>query len=66
MLIFHGDADTLVPLEQSAWFLTRACEAGGTVKLVVRHGKAHGWLTMIWDIRQFGAWFDQYLWPPQG
>jgi len=37
-----------------------ALRAHGTVKLVVRHGKPHGWLTMIWDIRQFGAWFDRY------
>jgi acetyl esterase/lipase len=65
VLIFHGDADTLVLLEQSEWFVTRAREAGGTVKLVVRHGKPHGWLRMIWDIRQFGAWFDRHLRPPQ-
>jgi acetyl esterase/lipase len=66
VLIVHGDADTLVPLEQSEWFVTRAREAGGTVKLVVRHGKPHGWLTMIWDIRHFGAWFDRYLRSPHG
>jgi acetyl esterase/lipase len=65
VLIVHGDADTLVPLEQSEWFVTRAREAGGTVKLVVRHGKPHGWLAMIWDIRQFGAWFDRHLRAPQ-
>jgi len=21
----------------------------------------HGWLSMIWDIRQFADWFDHYL-----
>jgi acetyl esterase/lipase len=61
VLIFHGGADTLVPLEQSEWFVARAREAGGTVKLVVRPGKKHGWLTMLWDIRQFADWFDRYL-----
>ncbi len=66
VLIYHGDADTLVPLEQSEWFVTRAREAGGTVQLVVRHGKSHGWLTMVWDIRQFGAWFDRHLRPSPG
>lgn len=65
ILILHGDADTLVPLEQSQWFVARVREAGGTIKLVVRHGKPHGWLSMVWDIRQFGAWFDQYLRPPR-
>jgi len=65
VLILHGDADTLVPLEQSEWFVARVRKAGGTVQLVVRHGKTHGWLTMFWDIRQFGDWFDQYLRPPR-
>ncbi len=63
VLIFHGGADTLVPLEQSEWFVARAHEAGGTIKLVVRPGKKHGWITMLWDIRQFADWFDQYLKP---
>jgi len=65
VLIIHGDADTLTPLEQSEWFVTRAREAGGTIKLAVRHGRKHGWLTMFWDIRQFGDWFDRYLQPPR-
>jgi len=62
-LIFHGGADTLTPLEQSEWFMARAREAGCTVKLVVRPGKMHGWLTMLWDIRHFADWFDRYLKP---
>jgi acetyl esterase/lipase len=61
VLIVHGDADTLVPLEQSEWFVARAREAGCTVELVVRPGKKHGWLTMVWDIRRFAGWFDRYL-----
>ena len=63
VLIFHGDADTLVPLDQSERFVTRAREAGRTVELVVRRGKEHGWLGMLWDIRQFSTWFDRYLQP---
>lgn len=61
VLIVHGDADTLVPLEQSEWFVARAREAGREVRLVVRPGKKHGWLTMPWDVRQFADWFDRHL-----
>jgi len=63
VLIHHGDADTLTPLEQSAWFQAAAARAGATVKIVVRHGGRHGWTTMPWDIFQFGAWFDRHLAP---
>lgn len=60
-LIYHGDADTLVPLDQSERFRAEALKAGRTVQLVVHHGGRHGWLSMVWDIRQFAAWFDRYL-----
>jgi len=62
-LIYHGDADTLVPMDQSVRFQTRARELGRTVELVVHRGGRHGWLTMLWDIRDFAAWFDRYLAP---
>ncbi len=61
ILIYHGDADTLVPLDQSQRFLARARELGLTVDLVVHKGGQHGWPSMIWDIRSFGKWFDRYL-----
>jgi acetyl esterase/lipase len=62
-LIVHGDADTLVPLEQSQWFAERARAAGGNVQLEVRPQKAHGWPTMILDILRFADWFDEHLRP---
>jgi acetyl esterase/lipase len=61
VLIHHGDADTLTPLEQTEWFAARALDVGAKVQVVVRPGKAHGWLTMIWDIRQFAVWFERHL-----
>jgi acetyl esterase/lipase len=60
-LILHGDADTLVPLDQSERYDDAAQKLGCVVKLVVHHGGHHGWLTMVWDIRQFADWFDRYL-----
>jgi acetyl esterase/lipase len=63
-LIYHGDADTLVPLEQSERFQAEARKLGSTVELVVHHGGQHGWLSMVWDIRRFADWFDRYLAKP--
>jgi acetyl esterase/lipase len=60
-LIYHGDADTLVPLDQSQRYQSRAREIGSTVQLVVHPGGKHGWLTMLWDIHHFADWFDQHL-----
>ncbi|MCW5558180.1 MAG: alpha/beta hydrolase [Verrucomicrobiae bacterium] len=60
-LIYHGDADTLVPLDQSQRFQARARELGKTVDLVVHRGGRHGWPTMLWDLRNFASWFDRYL-----
>lgn len=66
VLIHHGDADTLTPLEQTEWFRAAAAKAGRTVEVVVRPGAGHGWLTMPWDIRQFAQWFDRHLRPAPG
>ena len=64
-LIIHGDADIVVPLQQSQSFATKAKEVGApTVKLVIRKGKGHGWGD-FWkseeDVQLFAEWFDQYL-----
>jgi acetyl esterase/lipase len=65
-LIFHGDADTLVPLDQSERFQVEARKLGRTVEVVVHHGGKHGWLSMVWDLRRFANWFDHYLRQPAG
>jgi len=64
-LIIHGDADTVVPLQQSETFVARAKAAGATaVQLVIRPGKGHGWGD-FWrstpDMTAFADWFDRYL-----
>ena len=65
-LIYHGDADTLVPLDQSERFQAEARKAGCTIELVVHHGGKHGWISMFWDLRRFADWFDHYLRQPAG
>jgi acetyl esterase/lipase len=61
VMIYHGDADTLTPLEQSEWFQAKAREVGRPVEIVVHPGGKHGWLTMVFDIRKFADWFDRHL-----
>lgn len=61
VLIVHGDADTLTPLEQSEWFQARALEVGRPIELVVHRKGRHGWLTMAFEVRRFARWFDRHL-----
>ncbi|MCU0227710.1 MAG: alpha/beta hydrolase [Bryobacterales bacterium] len=61
VLIHHGDADTLTPLEQSERFRKRAAELGIEMPLVVHPGKGHGWVTMTVDLFDFVRWFDRHL-----
>lgn len=59
--IIHGDADTLVPLEQSQRFQEAAAAQHCDVQLLVRPGKAHGWYTMLWDAHLFALWMKEKL-----
>jgi acetyl esterase/lipase len=63
-LIIHGEADPLVPLQQSQLFAQRAAAVGANVKLVVRPGAEHGgktWTTIVADRTLIADWFDHYL-----
>jgi acetyl esterase/lipase len=60
-LIIHGDADTLVPLQQSETILARLKSAGVEGKLVVKPKLGHGWLTMAQDMSTIADWFDAHL-----
>lgn len=61
-LIIHGDADQLVPLQQSELIIEKFKEAGVPAELVVKKGGAHGWPTMMLsDAKTIADWFDKYL-----
>ena len=60
-LIIHGDADKLVPMQQSESFVKHAQEAGATAKLVVKKGASHGWPNMGEDLPALADWFDEHL-----
>lgn len=61
IFIAHGDADTLVPLDQSTRFQQKAVQLGREVLLTVRPGEKHGWPTMLWDAHLFADWMTEKL-----
>lgn len=60
-LIIHGDADKLVPLQQSQRMVAKLKEAGVPVNLIVKKGYGHGWITILKETETLADWFDQYL-----
>jgi len=60
-LLIHGDADKLVPIQQSEILVKKLQEANVPVKLIVKPGLAHGWPDMAPDLAAIGDWFDLYL-----
>ncbi|MGE3821900.1 MAG: alpha/beta hydrolase family protein, partial [Isosphaeraceae bacterium] len=62
-LLFHGDADLLVPIQQSERIIAKLNEAKVPARLVVKTGEKHGWATMPEDLNVFADWFDKHLTP---
>ncbi len=60
-LIIHGDADRLVPLQQSQLMIEKFREANVPCELVVKPGLGHGWPDIIRDVPTLADWFDKYL-----
>ena len=61
VLIIHGNADNLVPIQQAEVFLKKCEENGVLSKLVTRDGKGHGWKGIDQDMLVLADWFDVHL-----
>jgi acetyl esterase/lipase len=61
ILIIHGDADRVVPFEQSKRLVEKLEQAKVPVKLEVRKGRDHGWPDTGPDLALMRDWFDQHL-----
>jgi acetyl esterase/lipase len=59
--IMHGDADPLVPLQQSRLIIEKLKEVQVPCELVVKPGGTHPWPDIAADIPQLADWFDKYL-----
>ena len=61
VLIFQGDKDYLVPVEQARTFAAQSERLGNKVKLVIKPGAGHGWPDLTNDLETVAAWFDAEL-----
>ncbi len=61
ILIIHGDADDLVPIQQAQTFVEKCKQTGDIAKLSVRPGKGHGWPDWLGDMKEFADWYDEHL-----
>jgi acetyl esterase/lipase len=60
-LLIHGDADPLVPLQQSRKMVEVLKASGGSAELIVKPGGGHPWLTISEEVKVMANWFDQQL-----
>jgi acetyl esterase/lipase len=65
-LFIHGDADPIVPLQQSQKMVEALKAAGGSAELIVKKGGGHPWLTIFEEVKVMADWFDQRLAEPKG
>ena len=64
LLLAHGDADTVVPLNQSEEFYRVLRARGANVSLVIYKDEGHGWSrreTRLDAYGQMEQWFNMYL-----
>ena len=60
-LLIHGDADQVVPLQQSELMLAALKQASVPAELVVKQGGGHPWLTIHEEVKLLADWFDKQL-----
>ena len=61
MLIIHGDADKVVPIQQAQIMIEKLKSVNVPNELVNRPGQGHGWPTLLNDVEIFADWFDKHL-----
>jgi acetyl esterase/lipase len=59
--IIHGDADRVVPLQQSKLIVGLFEKAGVKNRFVIKKGADHAVEDMLEEYKEFVPWFDQWL-----
>jgi len=60
-LLFHGEKDANVPLQQSQRMVDALNNAGAVAELVIKKGVGHGWADDKEDTKKIVVWLNQYL-----
>ena len=60
-LLIHGDADPIVPLQQSKVFYERLKEKGVDAELIIKPGGEHPWPTLQEEVKIAVNWMDGKL-----
>ena len=60
-LLIHGDADPVVPLQQSETMHAALEAAGVSAELIVKPGGSHPWPTIHEEVAVLADWFDGQL-----
>jgi dipeptidyl aminopeptidase/acylaminoacyl peptidase len=60
-LLIHGDADEVVPLQQSQRLMNELKQRDVPVELIVKKGGDHPWLTIPVEVAKMADWFDRQL-----
>lgn len=61
IFIIHGDADRIVPVQQSESFVARLKQEGVPNKFIIKKGGVHNPNTMMPEFLDFADWFDKNL-----
>jgi len=62
-LFIHGDADPIVPLQQSEVMIEALKKVGVSAELIVKKGGGHPWPTINEEVVVATDWFDRQLKP---
>ncbi len=60
-LVIHGDADPVVPLQQSQSLVAALSQAEVPAELIVKEGGAHPWPTVREEVVVMAEWFQKQL-----
>jgi acetyl esterase/lipase len=60
-LVYHGDKDPLVPLQQSELLVAALKKEGVPAELIVKPGGGHPWPTIHEEVKEVADWFDKEL-----